>query len=84
MWIGRKKHIPTPIPGLSEEYDNKIKEIEESEDELNSYLKKIRGQFNNDERITYSHCKSPFQLDIPVDLIKGQQQPPSFFLTSLT
>lgn len=42
MWIGSKKHIPTPVIGVSAGYDAKIAEIEQSDNQLDTYLETIR------------------------------------------
>ncbi|KAL4491712.1 hypothetical protein ABPG73_013515 [Tetrahymena malaccensis] len=83
LWIGVKKHIPTPVPGICEAYDNKLKEIEDHENEFSNYIKKIRKQFG-DDRIQFCHSKAPYQLEIPIELVKGDKKPADFELTSLT
>ncbi|KAL4506669.1 hypothetical protein ABPG72_000240 [Tetrahymena utriculariae] len=83
LWIGLKKHIPTPVPGICEAYDNKLKDIEDHENEFSNYIKNIRKQFG-DDRIQFCHSKAPYQLEIPIELVKGDKKPAEFELTSIT
>lgn len=46
-WEGEKKDLPTPKPGVDQEYDGIKLEIKDIEDQFMAYLKQIRQKFNN-------------------------------------
>lgn len=51
-------------------------------EELNRYLLQIRRKYDNDRRITYSHAKHRYELEVPVEHVKGNKKPSNFEFTS--
>lgn len=49
---------------------------------LDSYLEVIRGRFKEKRSITYSHAKFRYELEIPIELVKGSRKPADFEFTS--
>lgn len=45
-------------------------------------LAKVRGFFNEEKRINWSHAKYRYELEIPSELVEGKKKPDNFEFTS--
>ncbi|EGR27216.1 hypothetical protein IMG5_200020 [Ichthyophthirius multifiliis] len=83
QWLKESK-IPTPSPKTCPQYDKKVEELKNLENQLNIYLEDIKKLYDNDQRIIYSHQKGPFQLEFPIQIIKKYGKLSHFELVSIT
>ena len=72
---GAKGEIPEPKAGVDPNFDSKNKAVNDLKEQLNMYLLAVRKQFGNDRRVQYSHAKFRYELEVPLEHVKGNKKP---------
>ena len=73
--------VPEPQRGIDAEFDEANDMVDKIKEELAEYLKEIVAQFK-DRRISYSHAKNRYELEIPEEHVKGNKKPKDFDFSS--
>jgi len=82
-WQGKEKSIPVPCRGIDDQYDAAEERVREVRDELNSCLDRIRARFGNKgKNIAFCHSKFRYEVEVPEELVKGNNKPADFEYTS--
>ncbi|CAI2371577.1 unnamed protein product [Moneuplotes crassus] len=76
-----KEKIPEPLPGIDESFDIANQEVMRVKEQLDQHLEEIKEHFQSD-KITYTHSRLRYELDIPRALFKGKKEPPFLELSS--
>ena len=74
--------VPEPQTGIDSTFDAANDRCNNIKAELNSYLEKIKKQFQEYRRITFSHAKNRYEIEIPEEYVKGNLKPEEFELQS--
>ena len=82
VWEGADQTVPTPKPGVDQEYDAVRNTIEQIANKLTEYLEEIRARFKGDREIRYVHIKHRYEIEIPVEHVGGSLKPKDFDFTS--
>jgi len=78
---GTDTEIPEPQKGIDKNFDSANETVNSIKADLNRYLEVIRTKMNN-KRIGWSHAKYRYEIEIPVELVKGNKKPKDFEFTS--
>lgn len=73
--------VPEPQRGIDAEFDEINDTVNAIKEELNEYLQDIVRRFK-DRRISYSHAKNRYELEIPEEHVKGTKKPKDFEFSS--
>ena len=73
--------VPEPQSGIDEEFDGANEAVNEAKAELQEFLVSIQKRYR-DRRITFSHAKNRYEIEIPEEHVKGNKKPHDFELVS--
>jgi len=90
---GGEEDVPYPRPGLDEQFDKASDVEQEAKEKIHKYIEKIRNKLKethkNDQKmlklipqIKYCHSKLRYEIEIPNELVKGDNKPDELVLTS--
>ena len=79
--VGTDKEIPEPQEGLDANFDAANDKVNSIKAELDAYLETIKQKLGF-KKINYVNIKFIYELEIPVELVKGNKKPKEFELTS--
>lgn len=78
---GADVEIPEPQRGLDQNFDQANDGVNQVKQQLEDYIGTIRTQLKC-KRISYSHAKFRYELEIPTEVVKGNRKPREFEFTS--
>ena len=90
---GGDEDIPEPREGLDENFDAANKVVNQCKCKLEAYLQQVKqtllltnqgvGQQNKVlNQVCFTNSRYRYEIEVPVDLVKGKKKPPDFFLSS--
>lgn len=80
---GSQQEIPEPKTGFDKDFDAANDKVNEIKEHLDAYIKQIRdSMFKKDKRVQFSHAKFRYEIEVPLDYVKGNKKPMSFEFTS--
>lgn len=80
---GTNAEIPEPQPGFDDKFDLANSRVDGLKEELNAYMKHLKEtKFGKDRRVTYSHAKFRYEIEVPVEFVEGKKKPQEFEFTS--
>ena len=74
--------IAMPRPGIDEELDEAYADVNNIKEELDVYLKGIIRKFKNDKDIKFTHIMNRYEIEFPIDHVKGDKKPAEFEFSS--
>lgn len=90
---GGDEDIPEPKQGLDENFDSANEYVNTCKEKLNLYLQHVRAQlYQNNQgmsnqnkilnHVHYTNSRYRYEIEVPVDLVKGKKKPADFVLSS--
>ena len=78
---GKKEEIPEPQSGIDSDFDEANAIVNEMKDQFKEILITFQKRFS-DRRISFSHAKGRFEIEIPEEHVKGNKKPNDLELVS--
>ena len=73
--------IPEPQPGIDEVFDQANDKVNQIKQWLDDYLQSMVKRFK-DGRIAFTHTRNRYEIEIPLEHVKGKKKPKDFELVS--
>jgi len=81
---GNGDKFPEPVTGFDSVYDEAKRAVDKVVESLNYHLKDLKKRlgYPNAREIRFIHCKEPYEVEVPEELVRGKHKPAEFELVS--